>query len=750
MIKKILFFSIFTLVQAAMLSCSSDDDNISDYIVSIDETEVNLGADDTFYSVGLTTRTSWKATLDETASSWLTLVSYSGIGGSDKVSFSCSKNNTHNAKQGNIIITCGNETATISVTQVGSDVITLEESDIKDYDKYYKPEEFSSMDMLRSDAKWSFTRMKQSDHFFVFWESGFGDDPNSDEVPENLRVDIDDLLEKAEQFYKTNVDNLKMVVTGEDKSYLDKYKMEIYLLYQTEWLATGSGYDNVIGALWVNPSTCQPVGSTIAHEIGHSFQYQTYCDNVLQGKDNDFKSGFRYGYDGSNGGNGFWEQCAQWQSYQDYPEQAIDNYHFSVWMANHHRHFEHEWQRYASYWLQYYWSEKHGITTLGRIWNESEYPEDAIGAYMRIFCDNNYETVKKELYEYAAKSVTYDFDAIRSYVTNQYDSYSTKFFSIGGNYYQVAYSNCPSSTGFNVIPLEVPASGTTVNVELIGLAAGSYLVSDDPGTQIDGDGKTVGTTATYNNRGAGLEGWTYGFVALKSDGTRVYGDMHELVGTGTSTASYTVPANVERLWIVVQGAPQEYRQSAWDEDESTDDQWPYIIKVDGTSMSGYFEIDTSKDPTDITFTYDLTCDASLADYQQGTIDLQSNGDIKDLAQAFVMEATSLSENTTAIAANSTVAPEEGKVVLGLMQPDGTINYTYTANGGFYCTADGYQGSWSNDDPLWFEYDKSNFVITYGHKPGMSVAGTKYTVKPVLVYTKGGKQYTATFVLNMQY
>ena len=102
-------------------------------------------------------------------------------------------------------------------------------------------------------------------------------------VDAGLRVDIDDLLEKAEQFYKTNIEALKFAQLGEDKSYLDKYKMEIYLLYQTEWLATGSGYDNKIGALWVNPSTCQPVGSTIAHEIGHSFQYQVYCDKILHG-----------------------------------------------------------------------------------------------------------------------------------------------------------------------------------------------------------------------------------------------------------------------------------------------------------------------------------------------------------------------------------------------------------------------------------------------------------------------------------
>lgn len=142
----------------------------------------------------------------------------------------------------------------------------MSEDNIEDFDKYYKPAEFEGMDMLRSDAKWSWFRSKQSEHFFVFWEAGFGDDPNAETVPANLRVDIDDLLEKAELFYRTNVEKLKFAETGQGKSFLDRYKMEIYLLYQEEWLATGSGYDNIIGALWVNPSTCQPVGSTIAHE----------------------------------------------------------------------------------------------------------------------------------------------------------------------------------------------------------------------------------------------------------------------------------------------------------------------------------------------------------------------------------------------------------------------------------------------------------------------------------------------------
>lgn len=52
------------------------------------------------------------------------------------------------------------------------------------------------------------------------------------------------------------------------------------------------------------PSTCHPVGSTIAHEIGHSFQYQVYADKVnKQGYPADLHHGFRYGFgpDGAGG-----------------------------------------------------------------------------------------------------------------------------------------------------------------------------------------------------------------------------------------------------------------------------------------------------------------------------------------------------------------------------------------------------------------------------------------------------------------
>ncbi len=453
----------------------------------------------------------------------------------------------------------------------------------------YQPSEFSTMDFMDEDSQWSFKRSKESEHFIVFWAKEFGDNPKSGKVPSNLRVDIDDLLDKAERFYKTNVETLHMAETDSGRSQLDRYKMEIYLRYQTEWLATGSGYDDKIGALWINPTTCQPVGSTIGHEIGHTFQYQTYCDNVLRGRVNDHKSGFRYGLPGSNGGNGFWEQCAQWQSFQDYPEEALTTWHFAYWKSHHHRHFENEWQRYASYWLQYYLTDQNGMGTIGKIWNESKYPEDAIMAYTRLFCDNDYATVRQLLFDYAQRCVTFDFKAVRSRVTNQYDTYTTTLLDGGDGWHQVAYSNCPAPTGFNAVPLTIPAAGTKVTAHIEGLPVGSSLLAADPGIQINGDGKAVDTVTVYNDTDMkGNEGWACGFVALKSGGERVYGDASYISATGgsdlTVDAEFTVPEGTQRLWLVVQGSPTVYRFSPWDDKESTDDQLPYRFKLEGTTV----------------------------------------------------------------------------------------------------------------------------------------------------------------------
>ena len=752
----LLKYFLLLMVTALMGACSSSDDTTETTAPTLSETEVNVDCDATFYSLTVTSRTLWTATV-ESGSEWLKLVSGNGSGGANqKLSFEMTKNTSKDARQALIAVSCGAAKTSLKVTQAGTTVEIMEVSQIKDYDKYYCPGTWNDGfekgpdNMLRSDAKWSWFRSKQSEHFFVFWEAGFGSDPNSSDLPDGMRVDIDDLLQKAEQFYKTNVTTLKMAETGQGKSMLDKYKMEIYLLYQTEWLATGSGYDNTIGALWVNPSTCQPVGSVIAHEIGHSFQYQVSADKLLTGEghetDYGMDCGFRYGF-GPNGRGGcaYWEQCAQWQSFQDYPEVTFYD-SFYAWQQNFHRHFNHEWMRYASVYFQYYFTEKHGIEAYGRIWKESKFPEDPLQTYMRLYCGNDLQTFYDDYAEYAQKVLTYDFKAIHSYADDNAKAFKTQMFKVGDKF-RPAYSACPGTTGFNAILLNVPAAGTTVKASLAALPVGSELAADDPGEQKNGDNQVVGNVKKYNSQSNKTANYRFGFVAIKNGEAIEYG---KLTKGAEGEAEMTVPAGTDKLYLLVVATPDTYNRHEWNDDESDDEQWPYEVSFSGTGVSGYIDVDENADPKDVSLSFDLACDASLDTYELGRIDFASTDALEKIAQAFAMQPATLAGSTLPIAANTEQKPAEGKIAFGLQQPDGTIAYSYTANVGFWCSAEGKVDNWGDTAPVYFEYDKDNFVLSYGHRYGISQAGQKYTVKPVLVYTKDGKQYKATITLNMQF
>ncbi len=638
------------------------------------------------------------------------------------------------------LVACGTEKDIIAKSDTSS-VVVLKSTDIKDYAKYYKPQEFKDMDMLRSDSKWSFVRSKQSAHFIVFWAADFGKDPNAITVPDAMRVDVDDLLKKAEAFFDMNVNTLKFAEVGNGKSNLDKYKMEIYLLYQADWLAVGAGYDDVIGALWVNPGTCKPVGAVIAHEIGHSFQYQVYADLLAsKATTNTFTRGFRYGY-GGNGGNGFWEQTAQWQSFQSYPMEAFSGHYFAGYTENYHRHICHEFQRYANYFIHYYWTDKHGIDFIGKLWREAKSPEDAIQTYMRLN-SLTVDQMNTELYDAAAKFVTWDLDAIRTNGKNYIGKQTCKFYQLTDGTYQVAYSRCPGSTGYNVIPLNVPKAGTIVTTTFTGLNPGSDLAAGDPGQYTDND--KVLTTTKYNSSSQSRAGWRYGYVALLNNGQRVYGDMNR---NNSGNVQFTVPTGCINLWFVVLGAPSTYAVCPWDEKESTDDQWPYTVKFANTDLLGNIVIDPNSAPKDLTLTYDVSFAADATNYTGTTVNLNTNGDISKVAQAFVMQPSAI----TSALLGAKATPAEGKVAFATVESNSTLNYNTTGNGyGFWFDSNGNAVGWSkdNDSKLFSELSATNFEFTIGQYPGKSKVGDKYTVKEALVYTKDSKQIKVTFVFNV--
>jgi len=81
-------------------------------------------------------------------------------------------------------------------------------------------------------------------------------------------------------------------------------------------------------------------------------------------------------------------------------------------------------------------------------------------------------------------------------------------------------------------------------------------------------------------------GWRYGFVAHKKNGKRVYGEVYK---NTTGSASFKVPKNTEYLWLVVSGAPTEHWPVAMGRRNRTqpterEEQWPYEIKISGTTL----------------------------------------------------------------------------------------------------------------------------------------------------------------------
>lgn len=567
----------------------------------------------------------------------------------------------------------------------------------------YIPLEFRDEGFDSNNSTWSYQRSQQSENFIVFWGAQYGDNnPGDDAVPATYRVNIDDLLAKAESFYDMNVGQLKFAEEGSSK--IDTYKMMIFLSYQDAWLAAGAGYDNTIGALWISPNTTQPAGSVIAHEIGHSFQYQVHSD---LGGDH----GFRYGF-GSNGsgGNGFWEQTAQWQAFQSYPGEAF-GHNLSTYLANRHRHICHEIQRYDSYWIHYYWADKHGQDIVGKIWREALRPEDPMEAYMRITGINT-DQLNAEVYDAATKFITWDIDAIRSNGANYISTTNFNHTELADGSYQVNYDRCPGTTGYNVIKLNVPDAGTVVSTNFTGMVnASGYNQVADP------------------NRA----GWRYGFVAMKSDGTRVYGNM----GQGTNgTNSFTVPDDCDHLWFVVTGAPSTYAPHPWDNDLSNDDQWPYKVKFTNTELFGKFPIDGTETPQNITFTYDVSFPYDGSNYSGKLVSL--GNDLIDLGKAFVLQASEISEKI------------ESEISFYAVESSGNLNDNTTANGyGHWFNASGNVTNWGNNNKVFSEFDENAFTFNIGQHPGQTAPGDQYTISQALVYEyDDGESVQATFVFNV--
>ena len=399
-------------------------------------------------------------------------------------------------------------------------------------------------DYNNNESEYSFKRMVQDDDIAIFWHKEFGDDPTIN-TNEKKRFNPSEAIKEMERFYKFYVNDLKLVQKG--NSLTDKYKMVLYVFSGESGTAFGGGTDNKVGMLWTPPGRMSkmPYG-TLAHELGHSFQYIMRADNGA----------------GPRGTIG--ESSAQYLLWQVYPEwMTFENYHLVDYMKNTHYAFLHPTNMYHSPYVFEYWSNKHGIQFFGELSRSTKPDEDPVMTYKRI-TNLNQEQFNDEMFDACRRFITWDMKRIEQVAKPYANQHITKMTAVADGYYQIAKSVCPQNYGYNGIKLQVPRAGTKVVLTFRGIA-----------------GKE-GFNAVQTDKA----GWRYGFVAYKKDGSRVYSDTYK---NSNETVKFKTPKNTEYLWLVVMGAPTEHwpvksgRQRT-EGDNNLEEQWPYEIKLAGTSV----------------------------------------------------------------------------------------------------------------------------------------------------------------------
>ena len=351
------------------------------------------------------------------------------------------------------------------------------------------------------------------------------------------------------------------------------------------------------------------------------------------------------------------------------------------------------------------------------------------------------DELNEDLYDYAARCVTWDFpeEATNLYegkltgVTQPVREFGKNYigkigwasvYDKGTGFHTVDPARAPEATGFNHIRLNKPAAGSEISVRFEGIpnTHGFNRVSDPS-----------------------VAGWNVGFVCLMDDGSRVYSPSTR-VRTSADIA-YTIPEGCAKLWMVVAATPEKYLQHLWDEDNTNDEVWPFRVKFTGTDLFGSLNFDGSETPHSITEEINLTTSAA-AGYGGTTLTLDDDV-IIDIARAFVLQPADILAKLTTDFNNVRTSAVKFLAV----KPDGTLDESYktksaddyySANGyGFWFDATGAVNGWSNSY-TYLEYDPASWTCQFGVHPnrvsdGGLKAGDVYPVAVAFVYGN----YTAT-------
>ena len=394
----------------------------------------------------------------------------------------------------------------------------------------YIPNDLKDNDFTDDNSEWSYSRMALTDNIVVFWQKGFGHDLSNPPQLEgtDMSVDLDNLLEKLEYFYSFYKDELNFVLP-DSKSY--KYRMMVMLNYSLEGTAYGGDYDGVIGALWIAPNRVKDKTlNCIAHELGHSFQSQVIADGEGE----------------AWGGGGIFEMTSQWMLWNVNPNWVTDeNYHWKEFIKHFNKRFLDKENIYHSPYVLEYWSYKHGLTVMGKLFRAGKRGEDPVMTYMRMF-NLNLDQMADEMYDCYSRLLTFDFPRVKDTHKKYACELLTKVDRQSNGRHTLirpAEGKFPGTYGFNIIELPLTGKQTLefkgVNEENIGYRYGIVLV--------DGD-----NNPTY---------------------LPVNKETHKII-------KFKPNATTKRAFLVVVGCPTtKYNPYMWPNDDTLELEYRYEVKI---------------------------------------------------------------------------------------------------------------------------------------------------------------------------
>jgi hypothetical protein len=407
----------------------------------------------------------------------------------------------------------------------------------------YLPDEIWNVpkgnDFTDDHSEYSNARKAESPNFALFWAKEYGSDPSVN-PDATKRFREDEILRECERFYDCYVNRLKFVKNGH--SVADKYKILVIVFGGDDGTAYG-GAEGSVGTLFAPAiRISRPPYGAVAHELGHTFQSFVHADGA---------PGF------GNTSHAIFEMTSQYMLWQVYPEWiTFENYHLVNYLKNTHLAFLHDANQYCSPYVLEYWSNRHGVDFVGKLWREAQAGEDPVMAYKRL-TGLSQSKFNDEMFDAARRFITWDLKRIEKVAHPYANQHRSTLTLVNDGWYRIAESNCPQNYGYNGIRLKVPTAGTQVTLDFKGIAG------------------APGFRAIHAERA----GWRYGFLAVKQEGRRVYGPTFSVDGA----THFVVPANTAFLWLVVSGAPTEHWPYMSDRGGETDEQWPYQIHLTGTS-----------------------------------------------------------------------------------------------------------------------------------------------------------------------